>query len=58
MDLLEARVPNPSAAQRCHTDALHCVFGWLSVADWLPELLSCRVWLTVTHELGPDWTSS
>jgi len=45
MNLLEQRVQNPSAAQRCHTDALHCIFGCLCAADWLAALESCRSWL-------------
>jgi len=36
---LERRVPNPSAAQDCHSDALH-----LSLKELLRALRSCRDW--------------
>jgi hypothetical protein len=33
-----------SAAQRCHTDALHCIFACLALKELLPALHSCRGW--------------
>jgi len=35
---------SPSIAQRCHTDALHCVFAFLRFQELLPALHSCRGW--------------
>jgi hypothetical protein len=29
----ERRVPNPSIAQHCHADALHCIFAFLDLKD-------------------------
>lgn len=37
--------PPHNHAQRCHTDALHCIFAFLSLAELLPALQSCRQWL-------------
>ena len=47
MDPLGQRVPDPSISQRCHTDALHCIFGCLGAAVWLAALLPCRGWLSI-----------
>jgi len=33
-----------SIAQRCHSDALHCIFAFLALKELLPALLSCRDW--------------
>ena len=33
-----------SVAQSCHTDALHCIFAFLSLQELLPALHSCRGW--------------
>ena len=40
-----ANAPTLSVAQRCHTDALHCIFAFLSLVELLPALQSCRSWL-------------
>ena len=42
VDLLAQRVLNSSVVQRCHTDALHCIFGCLGAASWMAALVSCR----------------
>jgi hypothetical protein len=40
-----ASIPSaPSISQRCHTDALHCVFAFLRLKELLPALHSCREW--------------
>jgi hypothetical protein len=39
-----ARQLQPSIAQRCHTDALHCVFAFLRLKELLPALHSCQQW--------------
>ena len=38
-------LPSQSVAQRCHTDALHCIFAFLGLKELLPALHSCRSWL-------------
>ena len=42
-----------SIAQSCHTDALHCIFAFLSLADLLPVMQSCRSWNTAGSKEPP-----
>ena len=40
----ESQSMQSSIAGCCHTNALHCIFAFLSLADLLPALHSCRQW--------------
>ena len=48
-----ARQLQPTVAQRCHTDALHCIFAFLSLKELLPALHSCRQWLAAGAKEPP-----
>ena len=43
----------PSPAQRCHTDTLHCIFAFLSLAELLAAMQSCRGWHAAGVKVPP-----
>ena len=50
---LEKRVANPSVAQSCHTDALHCIFAFLDLKDRANVVRSCRDWQLAVDKEPP-----
>ena len=39
----EQRASQPSVAQLCHTDALHCIFAFLDLKELLPAAFVSRL---------------
>jgi hypothetical protein len=39
-----------SIAQRCYTDALHCLYKFLKLKDLLPAIQTCRYWRDAAYQ--------